>query len=402
MLINKIKRSSSLYTWLRDKITPWYTKSFLIIFRVFPIRQNKIIVTSFFGKGYGDNGKYIVDELLKNKKGVKIFWGARKQYKNSIPSKVHYVKYFSPKYFYHLATAKIWMNNSRFVLGTMKRKNQFYIQLWHGDIAFKKIEADAKDALPKDYIKGAKNDSKMADLMISGSDFFTDLCRKSFWYNGQILECGCPRNDIFFNKKSCDDFYSKIRNYYILSKNTKILLYAPTFRKDYTTKYYDIAYISALKTLQKKFGGNWKILVRLHPNIAEKAANMKIWNSNIIDATKYPDAQELLIASDIVITDYSSVAFDFALLRRPVFLFAPDYNLYNKDRGFYLDYFNLPFPVAESTSQLQKNILNFSEKDYKVKLADFLNNQIGSKEKGEASKAIAQRIIKEVYGTKRR
>ncbi len=399
--MSKIKQNQ-IRPWIRDKITPIYTKFFMYLFRIFPIDENKIFIVSYFGKGYGDNGKYIAEELLRKDKNLKIYWGARKSYQNTLPATIHYVKYFSPKYFYHLATAKVWINNARFTLGTTKRKNQFYIQVWHGDIGFKRVEADAKDALPEDYIKGAKNDSKMANLMVSGSNFFTNLCRQSFWYNGEVLECGCARNDILFDQKALADFTLKIRDYYHFDKADRILLYAPTFRKNKTLKYYDIDFKKTLAVLKKKFGGNWKILVRLHPNISEESKKMKIWDEDIINATNHPNAQELLMASDLAITDYSSIAFDFALLRRPVFLFAPDYNLYNKDRGFYLDYFNLPFPVAENTSQLQKNILNFSEKDYKVKLADFLNNQIGSKEKGEASKAIAQRIIKEVYGTKRR
>ena len=106
--------------------------------------------------------------------------------------------------------------------------------------------------------------------------------------------------------------------------------------------------------------------------------------------------RELLIACDAAITDYSSIVFDYSLLKRPVFLFAPDYDLYNADRGFTLDYFNLPFTVSRSTKELQKTIQNFSEKKYRDRLNDYLKNEVGSKEKGEASKIIANRIIEEM------
>lgn len=371
-------------------------------FRLFPINQSKITIVNYVGAGYGDNAKYIVEELLKQKEKIKIVWALSDlKNKNDFPKEVKIVKYESLKFFYELYTSKIWIDNCRKHRDIKKRKKQFYIQLWHGDIGFKRSEADTEDALPKGYVKGAKNDAKMTDLMISGSKFFTNLCHRSFWYNGEVLESGCARNDIFFNKEACDAYYRKIRDYYKFKQTDKILLYAPTFRKDQTLKYYDIDFKQTLATLHKKFKGDWKILVRLHPNIAIKAKTMNIWNNNIINATDYPDAQELLIASDVVITDYSSIVFDFALLYRPIFLFAPDYELYNQDRGFHLDYFSLPFKAAQDTEKLQKNILNFSEEDYKIKLDNFLKNEVGSKETGRAAKIIAKRIVKEINETNR-
>jgi len=389
------KKNELIYPWIRNRITPIYTFVFLLLFRIFPIKKNKIIIVSYFGKGFGDNGKYIVDELLKNKK-CKIIWACKNKFKDSVPNTIKTVKYYSPLYFYHLATSKIWINNARFVLGTIKRKHQFYIQVWHGDIGLKRIEADAEQALPKSYVKGAKRDSKMANIITSGSKYFTDYCRKYFWYDGEILESGCPRNDVFFKKKELERINKKVRDCLHIAKDEKILLYAPTFRKDYSLKYYDIDYKNTLECLKKKFGGKWKILVRLHPNVSAKSKQLKFWSEDVIDATGYQDSQELLIACDAAITDYSSIVFDYSLLKRPVFLFAPDYDLYNADRGFTLDYFNLPFTVSRSTKELQKTIQNFSEKKYRDRLNDYLKNEVGSKEKGEASKIIANRIIEEM------
>lgn len=394
MAIDIIK-TRPFYSRLRNMATPIYTFLLLGLFRLFPISKNKILIVSYFGKGFGDNGKYIVEELLKNE-DCKIIWACKKQFMPSVPSTVKTVKYYSPLFFYHLATSKIWINNARFVLGTIKRKHQFYIQVWHGDIGLKRIEADAENALLKSYVKGAKRDSKMADIITSGSKYFTDYCRKYFWYNGEILESGCPRNDVFFKKKELERINKKVRDCLHIAKDEKILLYAPTFRKDCSLKYYDIDYKRTLVCLGKKFGGKWKILVRLHPSVSAKSKLLKFWSKDVIDATGYQDSQELLIASDAVITDYSSIVFDYSLLKRPAFLFAPDYDLYNADRGFTLDYFNLPFTVSRSTKELQKTIQNFSEKKYRDRLNDYLKNVVGSKEKGEASKIIANRIIEEM------
>ena len=353
------------------------------------------MISNFNGKNIEDNPNCIIEQLMNIFPAGKYYWRVDVIPTHAKPN-ICYVKNRSLKDLYHTATAKIWIYNSRCNRLLTKRKNQFYLQTWHGGLGFKKIEADVANALPQKYIEGAKNDAKMINLMTSGSAFFTNLCHTAFWYNGEVLECGTPRNDIFFNKQKCDQIYFEIREKYNLSPTDKILIYAPTFRKDQTLKYYDIDFQNTLTNLRKKFNGNWKIFVRLHPNISEKSKQLPYWSNDIINATDYPNSQELLIASDALISDYSSIAFDFALLRRPVFLYAPDYEQYKNDRDFYLDYFSLPFLAAITTEKLQENILNFSQKDYIISLEDFFKNKVGLKETGKASEEIADRIMKEI------
>ena len=175
-----------------------YFKLFMYLFRIFKVKNNKIVVSNYFGKGYSDNAKYVCDEMLSQNLDVDIVWLCKNKNDSSIPKKIRIVKYNSIKGLYELATAKIWIDNCRKSYHMIKRRNQIYIQLWHGGIGMKKVEQLAEKSLDHTYIKNAKNDSKMMDYAISNSLYRTKIYKESFWYSGEVLELGCPRNDVFF------------------------------------------------------------------------------------------------------------------------------------------------------------------------------------------------------------
>ena len=362
---------------------------FLTIFRIFKINNSKIVIINFDGKGYGDMGKYIGNELIKH--NYKIYWAANKQYKDTLPKGIIYVKYNSLKYLFHMATAKVWINNIRFRYGMIKRKKQYYIQTWHAGITYKNVEKSAEKALTKQYILNAKNDSKMANLFISNSTYCTNLYKRDFWYDGEILECELPRADIIVNHDATS--INKVKEYYKIDNDIKICLYAPTFRVDYSLDAYNIDYNSLINELETKFGGNWKVLVRLHPNISFLAKELGIYNENVISATDYPDMQELLIASDFMITDYSSCIFEFALSKKPALIYANDIEKYIKDRDFTLKLEDTPFPITTNNEELKNTIRDYNIEKYKKDLEVF-NNDLGIHETGQASKIIVERINK--------
>lgn len=139
-----------------------------------------------------------------------------------------------------------------------------------------------------------------------------------------------------------------------------------------------------LGALKEKFGGDWKILVRMHPNFVRYQNRLIPQNENIINVSEYPDIQELLVAADIAITDYSSCIFDFMLSRKPGFIYASDIKEFDNDRGFYYPLTSTPFPVATHNEELRKNILNFDYETYKIKVEEFLKDK-GCMEDGHAS-----------------
>lgn len=358
---------------------------FQVAFSMFPINKRKIVLTNFYGRGYGDSEKYIVEELLKRDLNLDIVWLINNT-TSVFPDKIRLVKYKSIKAIFELTTARILIDNCRKKDLLIKRKRQYYIQTWHASLWLKKVELDSQDSLSKRYIKCAKRDSKMTDLMSSGNTFVTELFRNHFWYSGEIVEYGTPRIDILM--KSNESIKEKVCSKYNIF-NKKIVLYAPTFRNATNLECYNIDFDELKQFMNKKFKQECIILFRLHPNLIKYISLDKY--SGIIDVSEYEDIQELLCVSDILVTDYSSVMFEFSYTGKPVFLYANDVDQYKKDKGFYFDIFDLPYTVARNTEELIKNIDEFDEVNYNNTLSVFFKN-IGLLEDGAASSRIADRI----------
>ena len=363
-------------------------------FRVCPINRKKVVICSYFGKGYGDNGKAIAEALLKLDPELDIVWGVKSQFKDSLPENIRAVEYNSWKYLWELATAAAWVDNSRKNAGTTKRKKQFYVQTWHGTVALKRIEKDVEENLDEFYVAGAKHDSKMANVILSGCRFFTDLCKRAFWFDKEIAEVGSPRSDALFNTD--EQKQAEVKKALGIPCDRKVVLYAPTFRADGNLDCYNMDFEAVLDALEKKTGDSWVFCMRLHPNVSDKADFIK-YSDRIFSGTDYADLYELIPACDLVISDYSSVMFDAGLINKRVILFANDIESYTADRNFYLDIKSLPFPLAESNGELLESINNFDEKAYFEALNTF-NNEIGYCENGTAAKTIAERILKEING----
>lgn len=381
-----------------------YIKYFIsLLFRIIRVKQNKIVVCSYVGNDYGDGPKYIVDSILNSSKvgEYDIVWAVRDEFlnKNSLPKGVRPVKYKTLKYLFELTTAKIWIDNARKSFVPLKRKGQYYFQLWHGPICLKKVELDASDTLPKMYIKYLKIDNKNADYFISGSKWTTNLFRKSFGYKGYILEQGNPRNDIFFNKEKHEEIKQKVYKYFGLPSDINIILYAPTFRDSKTFNPYIWDYQLIINEFEKKYSKKYCMLYRFHPNVGNLSKKLENHNNIILNATFYPDMQELMIASEILITDYSSTMFEFGMINKKCFLYAPDISEYLKERKMYFDIKKLPFKLSENIQEFRNTIMNFDDIKYKENLSTFFKT-IGLMETGSSSQIIAN-LIKEKCNEKK-
>lgn len=368
-----------------------YFSVFLFLFSIFPINRKKVMIISYYGKGYGDSGKYIANELMKNS-DIQVYWAGKSGNKDSIPNYLKYVKYNSIGYLYHLATSGFWINNTRFRYGIIKRKKQYYIQVWHGGLALKRVEYDVLDDLPYVYQKAMENDNKMIDLMISNSSFCTKMYRNAFRYDGKILEVGTPRNDVLVNE-TLNVLKKKVFDFYNISETKRILLYAPTFRNSFEINPYDIDFEKIKKELDLKTGNDWKILIRLHPNM--KSTNLITYTDDCIDATNYPDMQELIASCDLLITDYSSTMFEALIANKAVVLYTRDIENYSKSRGYYFELEKLPFLIAKNNKEL---INIFKENDINQLKDNYVKfiNDVSLKETGNASKEIAKLIVKGV------
>lgn len=367
-----------------------------IVCRLFPVNKKKIVISSYYGRGYGDNLKYIAEKLLGSGEELEIVWFVKDERERaSLPEGIEGCDVNSAKAIYHLSTAKVWIDNCRKGMTLFKRKKQFYIQTWHGGGAQKRCEADAESVLSKKYVRSAKHDSKMIDLFVSDSRFMTDLFHRSFWYDGPVLECGYPRYDILLQKN--DGLVEKVYDYYNIDREKKLVLYAPTFRVDLSFDAYNIDFTRLRESLKTRFGKEFVILVHLHPNVANVEGGIDYDGVSVINSTFYPDTQELIAVSHILIGDYSSINYDFSLKREPVFRYTADLADYCNDRDLYFGFGEYPFPYAENNDELEQLVLNFDEEEYLATLNAFFE-RIGAVIKDDSSEKVAGAIIDYLNG----
>ncbi len=354
------------------------------VFSFLPKNPRKAVCQSYYGTGYSDSPKAVAEELKA--RGWHVYWTVKDEKSaGSLPDGITPLRLDSAGAIYHLCTAGAWVDNSRKWAYTQKRGNQLYVQTWHG-FPLKRIEGDAGDALPPDYIKAAKKDSRLADLFLSDSKFLTDIYRRAFWYDGEVLECGFPRNDIL--AQSHPEIVEKVRAALKIPTGKQLLLYAPTFRKDQELSVYDVDCSRCVKALGERFGGEWLVLAKLHPNIADKAEKLSLDPRYVLNASQYPDIQELYLASDALLTDYSSVMFDYLNTGKPCFLYVNDLAAYKKDRNFTFDLEKLPFPRAETNEELEQAVLTFNMEDYQKRRRAF-REEFGFAKNGTAAKQTA-------------
>ena len=361
------------------------------------VKPGRVVCWAYNYKQYGCNPRYLTEYLLEHYPDMEIVWVFRKGVDTSaVDKRVKCVRFRTWEYLKMVNSAEFLVTNSRtdpWHIYWHKRPEQKYLMLWHGGAALKRVERDVEDRLGFSYVQKAKRDSKVCDLMISGCRANTELIKRSFWYSGEILEKGIPRNDIFFNTKLHNTIRQQVIAKYNLPKDGRIVLYAPTFRRSGTLEPYRIDWSEMIPRLERMFGGaKVTLLLRLHPNLIGKADTSSLINHpSVIDMTRYHDMQELLCVSDMLITDYSSSMFDYAMLRRPCVLYATDVAQY--DRGYYYDFRELPFPLAEDSEQLAALIEGFDEAKYQEKLRMFLDERLGLVERGVAAEELARWMV---------
>ena len=380
--------------WGLNRIGKSFGNIFSLIIRCFTrVHKGRMMCWAYTFKQYSCNPRYLTEYLLENNTEFEIFWVFRGNVDTSgVDKRIKCVRYKSLQYYILVNTAEFFITNARtdpYRIYWHKRKGQKYVMLWHGGVALKRIEKDAEDQLSYSYLKKAKIDSKVCDLMVSGCRFQTSLLKEKFWYDGEILERGIPRNDVFFDKARHPEMKERICHKYGISPDSRIVLYAPTFRRNKSIEPYRIDWSRVVPELRKIYGTEKiSILLRLHPNLIGKAeASSLINDESVIDVTRYHDMQELLCVSDLLITDYSSSMFDITMLKKPCMLYATDIEKYN--RGYYFDFAELPFPLARNEEELIGNIRTFDSAAYDESVESFFEKHIGLCEDGNASKAIA-------------
>ena len=346
-----------------------------------PFHPKRIIFTSYLGKQYSCNPKYISEYIQKHAPEYEIVWAFQspEEYSELEKYGIRLVKYNSFTFIRLCLSSGYIVTNVRDMNHIPFTHRQVVINTWHGGGAYKTVGSSTAVQSPPERFR-QKIARKTNLTFLSSSKAFTDLTLKeSFHHNGKILECGMPRNDILIHNSE-NDLRKKVLDHFHLPADQKLLIYAPTYRENKTASDYSFDTKAVKAMLSERFGGNWSILFRCHYYIVEDAKNL---SSDYINASDYPDMQELLYAADMLITDYSSSIWDFSFTGRPCLLYATDLNDYQVSQGFYSDIHTWPFPLAESNQELLDNIQHFSFDTY-TKAIQQHHEDLGSYESGTA------------------
>lgn len=382
----------------RSNLTKKLYKKFFRIIGNLPKKEKIIVFESFLGKQYSCNPRAIYEQIKQEHPEFDCYWSIDPQYKKQFEEfDLQVINRFSIRWMLLMGRAKFWVSNSRLPLWIPKPKNTIYLQTWHGT-PLKKLGIDIEEIhMPgtntNRYKRNFLSESYRWNYLISPNRFSTNIFQRAFCPGGEIVESGYPRNDYLFNYTPSDE--RSVREKLNLPEDKKVILYAPTWRDN---EYHEVGkYKFNLKMdldqMRVQLGDEYIIILRLHYLIADKL-DLQEYNDFVYDASNHSDIRELYIISDILITDYSSVFFDFGNLKRPIIFYAYDIDMYRDTlRGFYFDYENgVPGPITTNTKELINTIKKFADGDFPEEYSDRLH-RFTHLEDGNATKRIVDRVF---------
>ena len=347
----------SIMSNLRNALINNYLRAVRMLYGV---KKDKVLFTSFFGKSYSDNPRAVSEALHELAPEAEIVWLLNKgdQSHENTPEYIRCVDANNPFQVYkEWATSAVCVNNFSF-LPIPKSKKQKFVQTWHGDKGFKKILHDSP-MVSSDFSVSEQMDG-FCDLMIAGSALGERVCQSAFRYKGRILMEGTPRNDRLVQNDP--DLRRTLKQTLNIAEDTRLLLYAPTLRRKASQnkqkqQIQELDISVTLDLLEKRDNCKWICLLRAHPSMVG-LCGVGV-DSRMMDVSGYEDMADLLLISDMLITDYSSCAGDFALLRRALVLYQPDRQEYvENDRTFYFDIDESPYIVAQNQQELESPFSN--------------------------------------------
>ncbi|HIP11633.1 MAG TPA: CDP-glycerol glycerophosphotransferase family protein [Arcobacter sp.] len=361
-----------------------------------PVKKGLVVFESFFGKSYSGQPKYIYEYLLALNLPYQYVW-VYQDNTNNIPGNPTIVKRGSLEYFKYAAKAEYLVNNIVFPFHS-KRDETIYLQTWHGT-PLKKLGFDITVAGPEANAReNFHKESRNWDYLVTQNSFTTEVLKRAFKFEKSIIESGYPHNDILIqnSKKRATEIKISLN----IPKDKKVILYAPTWRDNDANANWSFNFSLKINLLkwQKILGNEYVILIRMH-HLITKIKGLEEAEGFAYNVSKYDDIQELSLISDILITDYSSVFFDFAVTKKPILFFAYDIKEYAENmRGFYLDIHNdLPGPIIKTNTELLESIQNIDtiKKEYRKKYEIF-NQRFCYLDNGECSKKVAEKVFKEI------
>lgn len=382
------KRNHSINQWKESSLylSKAICRQLLKTLYIFPVKNNRILFEAYSGKGYVCNPKYIYECINQKFPGkFEMIW-VFEQPDSIFDGKVC-IKRNLIQYCYLMLTSKVIITNMGFNAFLPFRKKQLKFNTWHGGGAYKRMGLD----MPCSETEQRKTiqNGKETDLILSTNKKFSRCFSHAYRIPiKKMWEIGMPRNDLLLSDHSNQK--DKVFQMLKLNKNQKLAIYAPTFRGDFSNAnplQITLNSKKCLDSLNKRFGGEWILGIRMHH--AYHTQGNPILET--IDLSEYSDMQELLLAADALITDYSSCMWDFSLTGKPCFIYATDSEEYKNSRNFYIPMSYWPFPIANNNDELVQNIINYNEKSYDKKVKKH-HKQLGICETGHASELVTDLI----------
>ena len=402
--LNIFKKLSNFHHFLRDIYRGFDSKKgrksilYKRVFSKLALKKDLVVFESFQGKSYSDSPKYIYQYMLKNNKDYEYVWVKNNDF--HIPGRPKTVKRSSLKYYYYIARAKYIVSNVRMPNNYIKRDDQVFLQTWHGT-PLKRLAGDMEDVhMPGTnsarYKRNFNRETSKWDYLIAPNQYSADIFKRAFWFDNKMLDTGYPRNDVLTNNNDTN-LINSLKKQMNLPSDKKIILYAPTWRDDefYKVGKYRFTLQLDLHRMKEELGDDYIILLRMH-YVVSSNIDLTGLEDFAYDFSSYNDISELYLVSDILITDYSSVFFDYANLKRPILFYTYDIEKYQGQlRGFYIDMnTELPGPLLSTNDEVLDSIKNIQDvqNKYKDRYTSFYN-RFCSWDDGRSS----ENVFKEVF-----
>ncbi|WUI00458.1 bifunctional glycosyltransferase family 2 protein/CDP-glycerol:glycerophosphate glycerophosphotransferase [Spirillospora sp. NBC_00431] len=342
------ERGGHAQQFLQQRDYPVYLRSPLADIAVFD---------SHGGTQYSCNPRAIYEELARRKTDLECVWVSQDG-QFAVDGKARTVQAGSREHYRVLARARYLVTNHGLPPWYVKRDGQTYVQTWHGS-PLKRLAHDLRD-MPYQRVERldwTEWEVRRWDLLLSPSPFATQVMRRAFRYEGEILETGYPRNDIL-STPEWESVGTRVRKRLGIPDGKKVVLYAPTWRDDrhHASGSHGFSLELDVDTLRQAIGDDHVLLLRTHPLITDR--NRPAVDDFLIDVSRSPDIADLYMASDVLVTDYSSAMFDYAILGRPIVLYTYDLARYRDHlRGFYIDLeAEAPGPIVTTSAEVAEAV----------------------------------------------
>ncbi|SDF34524.1 CDP-glycerol:poly(glycerophosphate) glycerophosphotransferase [Blastococcus fimeti] len=310
-----------------------------------------IVYVAFRGH-FSDSPRALYEELRARGVDATHTWLSAPHTQATFPADVATVTFGSPESIAALESADLVISNDHIPLDWEKRPGTTYLQTWHGTM-LKRIHNDVLWA-PEGRLAYLDQDIARWDLLLSPNAETTERLRKAFGFTGPIHETGLPRNDLLSSPER-DAVRARVRGELGIDEGQKVVLYTPTWRDDLVfegNEGQDFEFPIDLDAFTERLGGDHVLLLRLHNMVMSRLEVVE--GSVVRDVCSHPDIRDLYLAADLMVTDYSSTMFDFAITGRPMVFFTYDLDRYRDQlRGFYFDLEDVaPGPLVRTSQEL--------------------------------------------------